>query len=396
MSPWALRQLDTIETPSLVVDQNRLDRNIERMESRAKDLGVALRPHLKTGKSIELAERIPSFHTTGGTVSTMQEATAFGDQTEKTLLYARTPTASALSAIGMSQQTDFRLNRVLVAVDSIEHFEGVPPLAPGYQGRFRVLIEIDSGEHRSGLQPDDPDLPRLVRELTDKPDIRLEGVFTHGGHSYEAKSIDTVRAIAEQERQAIVAAAEIFAEAGVDCPIRSVGSTPTVTHATHYDGCTEVRAGVFVFQDLFQVGMGNCDRDDLALSVATRVIGRRARDHRLLIDAGGIALSKDRSTRAFANPDHQAAGDVGDCGYGLVCNAEGELLEGLQVVEAWQEHGVVEARPGFELDIEDFPIGTMLRILPNHACMTAAAHEAYNVLMPNGQIRARWKRENGW
>ena len=104
---------------------------------------------------------------------------------------------------------------------------------------------------------------------------------------------------------------------------------------------------------------------------------RSIADHerRLLIDAGGIALSKDRSTRAFANPDHEIASDLGDFGYGLVCNAEGELLEGLQVVEAWQEHGVVEARPGFDLDLEDFPIGTMLRILPNHACMTAAAHD---------------------
>lgn len=393
MSSRPHQHLDAIPTPSLVVDRTRLDRNIERMEGRARELGVRLRPHLKTAKSSDVAERIPSFGRSGGTVSTPREAETFLDSARPSILYARTP---AQADLGILAQYSRSTGRLLLAIDSTEAIELARRAADEHRAKLRLLIEIDCGEHRSGVAPDDPELRTLIEVCASDPNLQLEGVFTHGGQSYEARSIPEIRAVAEQERTAVVAAAEVFADLGAECPIRSAGSTPTVTHAEHYDGCTEVRAGVYVFQDLFQVGIRSCELDDLALSVATTVIGRRKRERRLLIDAGGLALSKDRSTHALPDPTETPSRRLGDCGYGLVCDATGEVLAGLQVVEAWQEHGVVEARPEFDLDIEQFPVGTRLRILPNHACMTAAAHDDYAVVDADGAIHGHWSRVNGW
>ena len=146
-----------------------------------------------------------------------------------------------------------------------------------------------------------------------------------------------------------------------------------------------MRAGVYVFFDLFQAGLGVCKIDDIALSVLSTVISHKRSHRRLIIDAGGLALSKDRST----------AGQARDCGYGLVARAEtGEVIPGLQVGAVTQEHGMIDLPEGF--DFEKFPVGSRLRILPNHACMTAAAHGHYHVINDRGQILARWERCSHW
>ena len=169
------------------------------------------------------------------------------------------------------------------------------------------------------------------------------------------------------------------------CPGVSVGSTPTALSAQSLDGVTELRAGVYVFQDLFQAGLGVCGLDDIALSVLTTVIGHKRSYRRLLVDAGGLALSKDRGT----------AEQPVDCAYGLVARAgDGAVIPGLRVDACSQEHGVIELPES--LDFETFPIGSRLRILPNHACMTAAAHERYHVVDGDDRVAAVWPRCNFW
>ena len=102
-------------------------------------------------------------------------------------------------------------------------------------------------------------------------------------------------------------------------------------------------------------------------------------------DAGGLALSKDRSTAEL--PD--------DSGYGLVCDAAtGRPFPGLRVRTANQEHGFVASdRP---IAFDAFPIGAKVRVLPNHACMTAAAYDTYNVVDGDTEVVASWSRCNGW
>jgi D-serine deaminase-like pyridoxal phosphate-dependent protein len=192
--------------------------------------------------------------------------------------------------------------------------------------------------------------------------------------------------MAEQERAAVVHAAERLRAAGFDAPVVSVGSTPTATFARALPGVTEVRTGVFVFQDLVMAGLGVCAIDDIALSVLVSVIGHQREKGWILTDGGWMAVSRDRGT----------ARQTIDRGYGLVLDVDGRLLEGFVMGDANQEHGIVSHTDGRPIDSARFPIGARLRILPNHACATAAQHAAYHVVNGSRDILARWERFGGW
>jgi D-serine deaminase-like pyridoxal phosphate-dependent protein len=178
----------------------------------------------------------------------------------------------------------------------------------------------------------------------------------------------------------------VLRTAGLPCEVVSYGSSPGTLFARSLEGVTESRAGVYPFQDLFQAGIGACTVDDVALSVLTTVIGRQPAQQRLFIDAGGLALSKDRST----------AGHPFDAGYGLVCDLDGSVLPGLVVSAASQELGTITSRDGTPIDMAAFPVGRRLRILPNHSCFTAAAHPRYHVVDGGTEVAAVWERVNGW
>jgi D-serine deaminase-like pyridoxal phosphate-dependent protein len=170
------------------------------------------------------------------------------------------------------------------------------------------------------------------------------------------------------------------------CPIVSVGSTPTLHYALSLEGVSEARAGVYAFGDLVQAELGTCAPDDIAISVLASVIGHNRRHGRVLIDAGFLALSRDRGTADLPV----------DWGYGAVCDAiSGELAANVTVSATNQEHGIITGRSG-EMDFERFPIGSRVRILPNHACATAAAYDRYHVTGEDGSIVAVWERVNGW
>lgn len=171
------------------------------------------------------------------------------------------------------------------------------------------------------------------------------------------------------------------------CPVVSVGSTPTAHAARDLSGVTEVRAGVYVFFDLVMAGGGVCRQEDIALSVLTTVIGHQKDRGWVLVDAGWMAMSRDRGTA------DQAVGQ----GYGVVCDATGNIYPDLFLSSANQEHGIITCRPSATNPMPDLPVGTRLRILPNHACATAAQHSHYNVIptKPDSAL-INWPRFGGW
>jgi D-serine deaminase-like pyridoxal phosphate-dependent protein len=220
--------------------------------------------------------------------------------------------------------------------------------------------------------------------------VRLDGVLTHCGGAYHAHGEAALRAAAEQERAGAVQAAQRLRAAGFAAPVVSVGSTPTALFAAQLAGVTEVRAGVYVFMDLMMAALGVCRLDEIAASVLTSVIGHQPDKGWTLIDAGWMALSRDRGL----------AGEFTDQGLGLVCDATGAVLgcDGGEwiVSSANQEHGIVTHRSGDAARRLDLPVGTLLRILPNHACATAAQHPHYELLGADGAVRQRWARFMGW
>ena len=229
---------------------------------------------------------------------------------------------------------------------------------------------------RRGLAPSRTPSPAAARVPA--------GVLTHAGASYGGASIAEIESIAEQERAGAVRAAEALRRAGFAAPVVSIGSTPTASLARSLDGVTEVRAGVFVFFDLVMAGIDVCRQEDIALSVLATVIGQRADKGWILVDAGWMALSRDRGT----------ARQRVDQGYGVVCDLEGRPIADLIVADTNQEHGIVARRGGGAPP--ELPVGTRLRILPNHACATGAQHDRYHVVDGGPEVAAVWQRFGGW
>jgi D-serine deaminase-like pyridoxal phosphate-dependent protein len=377
-----MTSLNTCPTPALVLDRSRLLANITRMDERAVELGVSLRPHLKTAKNIDIARLLDGERSSGITVSTLKEAEYFAEHGIRDILYAVSVVPAALPRISRLLQAGVRLQVIL---DQLTTATQLAQATTSFTSPLEVLIEIDTDGHRAGVEPADPELVRIAQALDQAPGLSLRGVLTHAGGSYGCRTRAQLEDHAEQERSRCVAAAQRLRDAGLPCPVVSVGSTPTALSARHLQGVTELRAGVYVFFDLFQAGLNVCSLEDLSLSVLTSVISHKHSSRRLIIDAGGLALSKDHSTAEL--PD--------DCGYGLVAEAgTGQIVPGLKVTAAFQEHGVIQLQEA--ADFSRFPVGSRLRILPNHACMTAAAHENYLLVDGGETVIDVWQRVNGW
>jgi D-serine deaminase-like pyridoxal phosphate-dependent protein len=360
-----------LPTPCLVLDRPILLRNIARMAETLAARGVPLRPHMKTAKSIEVARLALAGQPGGITVSTLAEAEYFAAHGVTDILYAVGITPQKLTQVA-------KINAAGARVTVITDDADVAAAIAAHPGAPRALIEIDTGEARGGVAPDDAALTELAERLGP----HLAGIMTHAGHSYAGRSAADMARIGEIERDGVVRAAERLRAAGFAVPIVSMGSSPTALHARAFTGITEIRAGVYMFGDLFQSEIATHGVADIAVTVLASVIGRR--DGQVLIDAGGIALSKDRSTQATPT----------DYAYGLVLDIDGKPTMGRSlVVRAYQEHGVVALDPAVPTKLA---IGAKLRVAPNHTCMTVAAHDRYFVTDGSSDVVAVWPRVNGW
>lgn len=378
----AIETLQSLETPALLLDVDRLRNNANAMRKRCAELGVRLRPHLKTSKSLNVAE-IATAGTFGPvTVSTIKEAEYFARGGYRDIMYAVAIAEPKLAHIDRIQRETGA--RILVVVDTIEAAAMLAGRAPSFGQKVHCLIEVDCGEHRSGVPPRSDALVPIARILSDAPGVTLEGVMTHAGHSYSSANHQVVENIAEAERRAAVDAAQILRGAGFGCAIVSVGSTPTVLFARHLEGVTEVRCGIYLFWDLAQLSRSVCRQGDIAVSVLASVIGHNRTNMSIIIDAGALALSKDLGANA----------NLPDVKYGYVCDPVSlQRLGELSLDIVHQEHGTITVPSADWFD--RLPIGGLVRIQPNHACLTCAAYDEYRVVM-DGACAGTWPKINGW
>jgi D-serine deaminase-like pyridoxal phosphate-dependent protein len=372
-----------LSTPAAVIDEARMMRNIALMQRRMTALGVRLRPHVKTSKCVEVARRQQAAGAGGITVSTLKEAEQFFAAGFADIFYAVSIPAQKLDrALALRRQGC----ALTILVDSVA--SALAAVAKGKrEGHvFDVMIEVDTDGHRSGVTANGRELIDIGKMLVEGGAI-LKGVMTHAGSSYELDTPDALRQLAEQERRLCVQAAERLRAAGLPCPEVSVGSTPTALSATKLDGVTEVRAGVYVFFDLVMANIGICAQSDIALSVLTTVIGHQLEKGWAIVDAGWMAMSRDRGTQRQKQ----------DFGYGLACDLDCNPIDGFALTAANQEHGILSRRDGaVDPDILNlFPMGTQLRILPNHACSTGAQFPHYQVLSA-ADASQTWNRFYGW
>jgi D-serine deaminase-like pyridoxal phosphate-dependent protein len=378
-------QLTELETPALVLDRSRLDRNLERMNAHIRGLGGVLRPHVKTAKSIDVVRRALRDTPGGITVSTLKEAEYFLAHGIRDIIYAVGIAPAKFAHVFALLRNGAQLK---VIADSVAAVKQLAEAAHAAAMRVPVLIELDVDGHRSGVNPESQLLLDLGQALTTTAGVTLAGVLTHAGDSYNSSGADALARFAERERAGAVGAAQRLRAAGYEVPIVSVGSTPTGTFTRDLSGVTEVRVGVYMFQDLVMAGIGVCSVDDIALSVLVSVIGHQSERGWIITDGGWTALSRDRG----------AASQGVDQGYGLVRDVGGRALaEDLIVVSTNQEHGIVARRDAGPIDPQRFPVGTLLRVLPNHACATASEHACYHIVEGSApEVLDRWERFAGW
>jgi len=371
-------KLESIKTPALVLDIARVKRNARRMSQRIKQFGADLRPHVKTHKCLEVARLQTDGHSGAITVSTLAEARAFSANGFSKITYAIPIEPGKFDeAIEISRECELSL-----ITDDPDLPKQLNTAARKQSVNLNLFLKVDCGYHRCGVEPTTREALEIPRQIADASNLRFAGILTHAGHSYHCQSKTELLELAKHERDSMADFADTLRKDVGDVPIVSIGSTPTITSIDHLDGVNEVRPGNYIFFDAFQATLGSCSFDDCALTVLAAVDHRDATRHKVIIDAGAVALSKDRGP-VDINPK---------CGYGRVLDLEGNDLN-VTVREMSQEHGVLFVEDPKLFD--HLKVGTRVRVLANHSCLTAAQHSYYNVL-DGKTVVDQWKIHSGW
>ena len=369
--------MENLKTPCLLLEAVRVRRNAERIGEKAKLNSVRLRPHIKTHKCIEVARLQTAGHDGAITVSTLAEARAFSKHGFSDITYAVPIERGKFAEAIEIQNGGVKLNLLTDDADTAKQLDE----AAGKAGvRFDVFVKIDCGTHRVGVEPHTAEAVAIPRQISDATNLHFAGILTHAGHSYNVHSKEEILEVARHERDSMVELAERLRGQSIDVPTVSIGSTPTISCVDHLDGIDEIRPGNYIFFDAFQATLGSCGFEDTALTVLAAVVHRDPTRRRLVVDAGAIAISKDRGPVTI-DPA---------CGYGHVLDLEGNET-GMRVTSLSQEHGELEGGEMFER----FAVGDRVRILANHSCLTAAQHSHYNVI-EGDKIVDRWEIHGGW
>ena len=376
-----ISNLEELNTPCLILDKTLLEKNCSLARKKCAELKTILRPHVKTPKSIEVAKIALDNQVGPITVSTLQEAEYFANSGFKDILYAVCIIPKKLARLDFLQKKHDCVIRIII--DSILVAKAIVDYSNSHSTRFETLIEIDCGEGRSGLYVEDKKIVEISKIFSECNKTNLMGVLTHAGHSYSTDNKIEILSIANKEREDALAAVKYFSTLNHNNPIISIGSTPTMLFASHLNNISEVRAGIYMFWDLAQASRGICKMEDIAVTVLASVIGHNHQKKKIIIDAGALALSKDISANRF----------MPEVGYGLVCDPNSGEYLGLNISEIHQEHGAIDISNSDWFD--NLPIGSLVRVLPNHSCLTCAGHSSYNIL-ENNMIIDNWRRTNGW
>lgn len=356
-----------LTTPAFLVDKAVLQRNCDSMRARAAASKVIFRPHVKTHKVVEIGRMQHGGETGPITASTLAEVELFAGGGFRDITYAVPIAPQKLErAAGIAK----RIERLNILIDSFEALDAIE--ASGFS--FDVFLKVDCGYHRAGVNPDDPGSGVLVGRMLNSKRVRFRGLLTHAGHAYQATNPGEIRKIADEETAALTRLRERTAPDA----LRSVGSTPTASVVDRFTNCEEVRPGNYVFYDAFQATIGSCRFEDVAVSVLTTVVGSYPERNTIIVDAGALAMSKD------TGPDHINP----QFGFGIVCDLDRKPLPTMKLVALSQEHGKIAT-------LQPVAVGTQLRIVPNHSCLTAAMYETYHVVAGRGVV-GEWKPARGW
>lgn len=353
---------EELDTPSLVVRESILRRNIEEMAAFAKQHGVALRPHQKTHKTAEIARMQLDAGAAGLTCATIGEAEALADAgvlDDVLLAYQIVGPQKIQRLLALMDRA-----RVAVAVDGRDGASLLSEACRDAGKTLDVLVEVNTGLARAGVLPGEEVLA-VAREVVQMPGLRLRGIMTHEGHVARAKNSDELAEIARKAGQDMVDTAELLRKNGIPVETVSVGSTPAAWYTPTVPGITEMRPGTYVFNDNSAFRFGRIGVDGCSLRILATVISRPAAD-RAVIDAGSKTLAMDPAK--------------GRKGYGYIVE-----YPDATVVRLSEEHGVVTLPPG----TEGMRVGERVEVIPNHVCPTVNLQDEM-FLVRDDAVAATW------
>ncbi|MHA2118762.1 MAG: alanine racemase [Candidatus Thorarchaeota archaeon] len=350
--------MDDLITPATLVDYDRLVQNVRNMANKAREHQVAVRPHVKTHKCLESAEIERNYGISGITASTIGEAMFFAENGFDDITLAVPLAPDKMNAVA---KLAIKIKLRII----IDHPAALKELRPRFKNakeELDVLLKVDCNYHRSGVDPSKKGALSLAEKINKARGLNFAGILTHGGHSYYAKSVEEIKAIAEEEQSVMLKFAKDLRKRSKELApkIVSIGSTPTLMLTDSIKkGITEVRPGSYVFFDYTQVALGVCKPYHCAFSVLSSVMS--AYPNRIILDAGATSLSLD------PGPKHLFP----DCGFGRVISDyhEGDFAQHTDITGLSQEHGKVKITRGSPL--KGLVPGDRVRILPNHSCLTA-------------------------
>jgi D-serine deaminase-like pyridoxal phosphate-dependent protein len=352
-----------IDTPALIVDEQQLVKNIEKMQTLANENKVRLRPHIKTHKSVYISKLLVKHGATGITVAKVGEAEIMSEAGFSDIFIANQVThPRKLERLAKLQK---KIN-ISIGIDHRGQIELLKKYFADPKHPLNVLIEIDSGLERCGTQPGSS-LSELAREIKNTDVIRLMGIFTHAGQVYGASTKAELREIGEHEGTLMAKAYYQLSQIDIHVKVVSVGSTPTVAYSAKNPVVNEMRPGNYVFYDNIQYVLGSCLPEQWALAVMATVISQPAPD-RIVIDAGSKALNLDKGAHATQLMS----------GYGRILNLNGEIIR------LSEEHGVIQL--GSKKTIS---LGSPALIIPNHACTVANLYSDYHFIDASGKVYQR-------
>ena len=365
MTGWV--DLD-VATPGLVVDLAVLDRNLDEMADIARAAGVELYPHAKTHRMAEVGRRQVARGAHGLCVAKLGEAEAFAEAGIGRLFVANPIVGDekARRALALSRKVD-----LLLATDSVDAVRTIGPTFAAAGARARVMLAIDSGLGREGVAV--ADATEVAVAVHAVPGIELVGIYTHEGTTYSAKDAPDLAEQARSAARLMVGVAESIRARGIALPIVSLGASASAREVAHVPGVTQIRPGIYAFNDVGQIALGNATLDTTAIRVIATVVSH-PEPGRACIDAGSKSLSTDLVPASAHRGKYP--------GMGLLVNAPGWVIERMSEEHGWLRwHGTGEPAP--------LPVGKRIEIVPNHVCMAFAMLRRASVV-EDGVVTERW------
>lgn len=363
-----MSDLASLETPALLLHHDVVEGNLTGMAERARRLGVALRPHIKTHKCLDLGRRQLALGAAGITVSTLAEAEAFAAGGFSDLTWAFPLDPSHIPHVRrINERTTLR-----VVTDDLATARALTDTG------LHVWLKVDCGYHRAGVDPATPYGRAVAEELGRERGLVFDGLLSHSGNAYKATTRAEAAAVAEGERAVMVAFAERLRAAGIAVRGVSVGSTPSMAAVQSLTGVTEARPGSYIFNDRTNTMLGCCTPEEIGVTVLASVVSHQPGASHFVVDAGALSLSKD------TGPTHLGGPTV----MGLVAGHPE-----LTVASLSQEHGIIRAERAATLE-DRFPVGSRIEIIPNHCCLTVAHFDEYHVVQ-RGAVVDRWHIARG-